>query len=675
MADISSYIRLIELASRGEDVRDAIINALNSINQGAFGEFDDVPTAGSGKAVTSGAIKTALDGKQDLLTFDNTPTQGSDNPVKSGGIYSAIEAMQGALQFDDTPTENSTNPVTSGGIYNALQGVEITMDETPTEGSEHAVKSGGIKTALDAKQDTLQYDSAPTPNSSKLVTSGGMWAAISGISSVESIHEVTLYQNAWTGNGPYTQEVSIQGVTAASKIDIQADAAAISQLLSDEVRAVWVENNNGTVTVYSIGAVPTEDITVQCSVENITSPYEYDSVPTENSTNLVLSGGVWSALQNVSVETDVALSSSSTNPLQNKAIYEALAGKVDKANGKGLSTNDYTAEEKEKLAGIEAGATKTYVDAALSTYSTNPVMNKVVYTALGNKVDKVSGKGLSENDYTTAEKQKLAGIEAGANKTVVDSSLSGSSENPVQNKVIYEALAEKVDKVSGKGLSENDYTTSEKQKLAGIETGANKTVVDSSLSSSSLNPVQNKVIYEALQSFVTSWDDLTGKPSTLAGYGITADTLPTENSTNPVESGGIYDALEGKEDISNKISAITANSTNDEYPSAAAVWSLITTLQDSISGLSARVAELENRTSPTTVRDNILVLQSGQMNGTILEPVGATIGQDNILTFGQSSESVTADMENNILTLGNVSMDSNILTINDDVMDGTTMEF
>ena len=169
MADISSYIRLIELASRGEDVRDAIINALNSINQGAFGEFDDVPTAGSGKAVTSGAIKTALDGKQDLLTFDNAPTQGSNNPVKSGGIYSAIQEMQGALQFDSTPTEGSTNPVTSGGIYNALQGVEITMDETPTEGSEHAVKSGGIKTALDAKQDTLQYDSAPTPNSSKLV--------------------------------------------------------------------------------------------------------------------------------------------------------------------------------------------------------------------------------------------------------------------------------------------------------------------------------------------------------------------------------------------------------------------------------------------------------------------------------------------------------------------------
>lgn len=35
---------------------------------------------------------------------------------------------------------------------------------------------------------------------------------------------------------------------------------------------------------------------------------------------------------------------------------------------------------------------------------------------LNNKVDKVTGKGLSTNDYTTAEKEKLSGIETGANK-------------------------------------------------------------------------------------------------------------------------------------------------------------------------------------------------------------------------------------------------------------------
>lgn len=50
--------------------------------------------------------------------------------------------------------------------------------------------------------------------------------------------------------------------------------------------------------------------------------------------------------------------------------------------------------------------------------SSNPVTSAGVYTALQGKVDKVSGKGLSTNDYTTAEKSKLAGIESGAKANV-----------------------------------------------------------------------------------------------------------------------------------------------------------------------------------------------------------------------------------------------------------------
>ena len=41
-----------------------------------------------------------------------------------------------------------------------------------------------------------------------------------------------------------------------------------------------------------------------------------------------------------------------------------------------------------------------------------------VFDALANKVDKETGKGLSEEDFTTAEKNKLAGIEAGAEVNV-----------------------------------------------------------------------------------------------------------------------------------------------------------------------------------------------------------------------------------------------------------------
>lgn len=46
---------------------------------------------------------------------------------------------------------------------------------------------------------------------------------------------------------------------------------------------------------------------------------------------------------------------------------------------------------------------------------------------LSGKVDKVAGKGLSTNDYTTAEKTKLAGIAAGANKYVHPSHTAATS--------------------------------------------------------------------------------------------------------------------------------------------------------------------------------------------------------------------------------------------------------
>jgi hypothetical protein len=39
-----------------------------------------------------------------------------------------------------------------------------------------------------------------------------------------------------------------------------------------------------------------------------------------------------------------------------KTLQEVINSKVDKEEGKGLSTNDYTTEEKTKLEGVEAGA-------------------------------------------------------------------------------------------------------------------------------------------------------------------------------------------------------------------------------------------------------------------------------------------------------------------------------
>lgn len=56
----------------------------------------------------------------------------------------------------------------------------------------------------------------------------------------------------------------------------------------------------------------------------------------------------------------------------------------------------------------------------------NPEINQIK-SQLNNKVDKVEGKSLSTNDYTTADKNKLSGIQAQANKTTVENVLTSDS--------------------------------------------------------------------------------------------------------------------------------------------------------------------------------------------------------------------------------------------------------
>lgn len=72
-----------------------------------------------------------------------------------------------------------------------------------------------------------------------------------------------------------------------------------------------------------------------------------------------------------------------------------------------------------------------------------------VGTELNKKVDKVTGKGLSTEDFTTAEKTKLAGIAEGATNIVIDPTLSQSGQ-AADSKVVGDKINEKVDK-SGTG--------------------------------------------------------------------------------------------------------------------------------------------------------------------------------------------------------------------------------
>lgn len=119
------------------------------------------------------------------------------------------------------------------------------------------------------------------------------------------------------------------------------------------------------------------------------------------------------------------------------------------------------------------GVTKSQV--GLGNVDNTSDANKPVSTAqqaeLDKKVDKVSGKGLSTNDFTNTYKAN------------VDSNTSARHTH--SNKEILDATSAA-------------FTSDLKTKLDGIASGATKVSVDSALSSTSTNPVQNKVIKAAL---------------------------------------------------------------------------------------------------------------------------------------------------------------------------------
>ena len=165
-----------------------------------------------------------------------------------------------------------------------------------------------------------------------------------------------------------------------------------------------------------------------------------------------------------------------THQSEYEALIAAIAGKVDKVTGKDLSTNDFTDAYKTKLDGIEANA-NAYVlpQASASTLGGVKVGdNLAIDSSTGVLSGNYSAATTSANGLmSSTDKSKLDGIAAGATAVTVDSSITSSSENPVQSAAIYTALAGKVDTETGKGLSSNDYTDAEKTKLGGIEANAN----------------------------------------------------------------------------------------------------------------------------------------------------------------------------------------------------------
>lgn len=198
-----------------------------------------------------------------------------------------------------------------------------------------------------------------------------------------------------------------------------------------------------------------------------------------------------------------------------------------------------------------------------------------IKTKLADKVDKVEGKGLSTNDFTTAEKNKLEGIEAGADANVIETIQVNNQALTPTGKAVNIQVPTKTSEITN---DSGFITSSDIPEGAAASTTTPKmdgtAAVGSELAfarGDHVHPHDSSKANTASPTFTgtpkaptaTKGTDTTQIATTAfvqAAIADKQDTLtfdnnPTSGSSNPVKSGGVYSALAAKLD------ATTAEST------------------------------------------------------------------------------------------------------------------
>ena len=167
-----------------------------------------------------------------------------------------------------------------------------------------------------------------------------------------------------------------------------------------------------------------------------------------------------------------------------------IGQKVDKVAGKGLSTEDYTTAEKQKLAGVAAGANNyqhpsSHPATMIAEDATHRFVTDTEKSAWCGKADKTAATTAAAGLMSAADKQKLDGIAAGANNYQHPATHPASM---VQQDATHQFITEEERKAwnakpgggTATGSSSGLMSAADKQKLDGIAAGANNYVHPSS---------------------------------------------------------------------------------------------------------------------------------------------------------------------------------------------------
>ena len=416
----------------------------------------------------SAADKAKLDGIEtdaNKTVVDAALDAGSANPVQNKAVKAALDGKAGTAV-----ATTSANGLMSAADKTKLDGVEAganktTVDAALDAASENPVQNKAVKAALDGKLSTLGGEISGHLDVGQTVSAEGA-VSVGRTSTDTGIHFEKAASDAGRishGSDPMTGVSPIarlkvadptedddattkkyidgravrydaaQGLTSDQKFVACANIGAVSQ------KSAWVEGNvallpRGADGAFTINITPSENsndytLTLDAGPENVPVYVSGLETPTDAQTGYAanvdyVKAKVAEVAASGGVDVDNALSATSTNPVQNKVVKAALDGKAGTAVATTAANGLMSKADKTKLNDIERGANKTTIDSAMSGSSVNPVQNKVIKQYIDDKV-----------------------AAAGSNITV-DAELSATSTNPVQNKAVKAAIDGKADKTA-----------------------------------------------------------------------------------------------------------------------------------------------------------------------------------------------------------------------------------
>ena len=335
--------------------------------------------------------ETSLQDLIDLVERDDLPTneftiEDKDPMVilgKLNEVIANLQSINNTVSSSDSKADEALTKATQA-IADATQALTTAngIDAKATLALQNAVKA--VENANSAIQASTQ---AVTSANTALTT------ANTAISTANSAEETAQSAETKSDNAITTANTASATATSAKNTAEGIDAKATTAL-SNSQTAVSTANS-----------------------ANATAQEALDQVIAGQGTKVYRDTQLLTSLDIKPIEDDIANNATAIN---NEATTRANAvnaldnAKVDKVTGKQLSTEDYTTEEKTKLAGL---------------YNYNDTEVKADISALQNgKVDKVAGKQLSTEDFTTTEKNKLAGL-SNYDDTQVQADLSSLTSN------------------------------------------------------------------------------------------------------------------------------------------------------------------------------------------------------------------------------------------------------